>query len=170
MSSKKNSSTRLVNFFFPSYFNFFLTIEMKDPLPVRSQSKKLLNLMSLSEIIKPSSLTKKKCLSTAPRNMVLAAMQSVTASSSLPIFGLQGPAHPGSAVTAIKDLTIDASGGKQPASHPECIKIKTEKAMYMESIKPNTAAQVSPLAKPKSELVKAVVLVPEPLSIHAVTL
>ncbi|KAF8226551.1 hypothetical protein L208DRAFT_1380159 [Tricholoma matsutake] len=194
MSSKKNSNAR--------------------PIP-HSQSKRKVVESDESEveIIKPN---KKKCVDivqpdgtaksrrhTPPPgspayqqlpgvsvlNMVLAAMQSVATSGSLPIFGSQGLARPGSAVTAIKDLTLytiffimlsvtlhvilpsasDAKGGKQPAAHPERIKIKTEKAMYMESIKPDTAAQASPLIKRKSKPVKSVVPVPEPLSVLAVT-
>ncbi|KAF8219042.1 hypothetical protein L208DRAFT_1557815 [Tricholoma matsutake] len=194
MSSKKNSSTRPV-----ARLQSKRKVVESDESKVEIVEPSSPTKKKRVKIIEPSSPTKKKCVDivqpdgtaksrhraslTPPpgsqayqqlpgvsvSNMVLAAMQSVTASSSLPIFGLQGPACPGSAVTAVKDLTVDTSGGKQLASHPECIKIKTEKAMYMESIKPDTAGQASPLTKPKSKLVKAVVPVPEPLSVRAVT-
>ncbi|KAF8230256.1 hypothetical protein L208DRAFT_1378589 [Tricholoma matsutake] len=102
-------------------------------------------------------------------NLVLAAMQAVSTSGNLPIFGSQSlsPSHPSnSAADPIKDLTSRGAKkasskinvDKQSRSHPECTKIKTEKALYMDT---EVVVQM-PAIKRKTKNVDAVVPVPEP--------
>ncbi|KAF8811325.1 hypothetical protein BYT27DRAFT_7208727 [Phlegmacium glaucopus] len=91
-------------------------------------------------------------------NIVLAAIQALSATAKSPIFGLHGLSHLSPA--PIKDLTVQGAkqsvaletpkGGKQ---HPKHLKKKTEKALYVENRKSSKAqaSQAATCDSPKIE-------------------